>query len=243
MSWTNIAAMAAAAFMASLVECVEALTVVLAVGAVRGWRPALAGSAAALALLLLSVAVFGRSIAIVALPAVQFIIGVLLLLLGLRWLHKAILRSAGIVALRDEAAQYAAQSTLLRALAPPAARGWDAPAIGTAFKIVLLEGVEVVFIVLAVGANGRALWPAACGAVAALVAVIVLGACLHRPLRAIPENTLKFAVGIMLAAFGTFWVGEGLRIAWPGGDVSILALIAGYFLCARGLIAYRRRHR
>jgi len=227
--------------MACLVECVEALTVVLAVGAVRGWRPALMGAAAGLGLLLLSVAVFGRSVTRVPLPLVQFLIGILLLILGLRWLRKAILRSAGIIALRDEAAVYAAQSSALKANAPSPAGSWDRVATGTAFKIVMLEGIEVVFIVLAIAANGRLLWPAACGAVAALAAVMVLGVWLHRPLQAIPENSLKFAVGVMLAAFGTFWIGESLHLRWPGGDAAILALIAGYFLCAQVLVVLFRR--
>lgn len=243
MGWTHIGTTVLASFMACLVECVEALTVVLAVGAVRGWRPALLGTAAALGLLLLSVAVFGRSIADIPLVVVRFIIGTLLLLFGLRWLRKAILRSAGIIALHDEAAAYAAQSSLLQTTAHPAAGSWDRLAIGAAFKIVLLEGIEVVFIVLAMAANGGLLWPAALGALAALAAVVVLGVLLHRPLQSIPENSLKFAVGVMLAAFGTFWVGESLHLQWPGGDAAVLALLAGYLLCALGLVAICRSRR
>jgi len=243
MSWTQIGTTVLASFMACLVECVEALTVVLAVGAVRGWRPALLGTAAALGVLLSAVAVFGRSITVIPLAVVQFTVGTLLLLFGLRWLRKAILRSAGIIALHDEAATYAAQSTLLQTIARPAIGRWDSLATCAAFKIVMLEGIEVVFIVLAIAANGRLLWPATVGAVAALAAVLVLGAWLHRPLQSIPENALKFAVGVMVAAFGTFWVGESLHFAWPGGDAAVLALIAGYGLGARALVAICRSHR
>jgi len=243
MSWTQIGTTVLASFMACLVECVEALTVVLAVGAVRGWRPALLGSAAALGLLLSAVAVFGRSITAIPLAVVQFTVGTLLLLFGLRWLRKAILRSAGIIALHDEGATYAAQSTLLQAISLPSTSRWDSLGFGAAFKIVMLEGIEVVFIVLAIAANGRLLWPATLGAVTALATVLALGVWLHRPLQSIPENALKFAVGVMVAAFGTFWVGESLHLAWPGGDAAIPALIAAYLLCARVLVAVCRAHR
>ena len=240
MSWTQIGTTALASFMACLVECVEALTVVLAVGAVRGWRPALLGAAAALGLLLSAVAIFGRSVTHIPLAMVQFMVGTLLLLFGLSPLRKAVRRSAGIIALHDEAATYAAQSTLLETVERPVTGRWDSLGWGAAFKIVILEGMEVVFIVLAIAANGRLLWPATAGAIAALAAVLVLGVWLHRPLQSIPENALKFAVGVMVAAFGTFWVGESLHLAWPGGDAAIPVLVAGYLLCARALVAICR---
>jgi Ca2+/H+ antiporter, TMEM165/GDT1 family len=233
MPWAQIATTVLASFLACLVECVEALTVVLAVGAVRGWRPALIGAGSALALLLLAVAAFGTSMDQLPLAFMQMIIGALLLLLGLSWLRKAIMRSAGVRAMRDEGSVYAAQLARLQALERPSPGGWDRVAAATAFKIVMLEGFKVVFPVLAIGADSRLLRPAAAGALGALSLVSVLGFWLHRPLQRIPENTLKFAVGIMLAAFGTFWLVEGVGFAWPGGDVAVLGLLAGYFLAAR----------
>lgn len=221
-----------AAFLASIVEFVEALTVVLAVGAVRGWRSALAGAAGGLALLLVIAAVFGPLLTRIPLKDVQLVVGGLLLLFGLRWLRKAILRSAGVIPLHDEAAAYARETGTLEA-AGPAGGAWDAAAVATAFKITMLEGLEVVFIVIAVGAGGVGLLvPAGIGAVAALLLVIALGIALHRPLSMVPENTLKFSVGVLLAAFGTFWVGEGIGLAWPGSDWSILGLTLGFLLVA-----------
>lgn len=240
-SWTQFGTSALTSFMASLVEFVEALTVVLAVGMARGWRFALLGAGAALSVLLLLVFIGGGALAGIDLPLVQLIVGALVLLFGLRWLRKAILRSAGILPLHDEAAEYAEQSALLRQNPARAGAPWDAPAFAAAFKIVMLEGIEVVFIVIAIGANGRLLWPAAAGAVAALTVVAALGLVLHRPLSKIPENTLKFAVGVMLTAFGTYWVGEGLRWHWPGGDWTIPCLIGGYLLLALALVAAIRR--
>lgn len=218
-----------AAFLASLVEFVEALTVVLAVGAVRGWRFALTGAAAALVALGLLFSLFGRSLAALPLTAVHLLIGTLVLLLGLRWLRKAVLRAAAVIALHDEAVEFAAASAALRGGADHA--GWDGAAFAAAFKIVLLEGLEVAFIVVAIAANG-ALWPPLSGALAALAVVAALGVVLHRPLARVPENALKFAVGLVLAAFGTFWIGEGWRLRWPGGDLVLGALFAGYLATA-----------
>ncbi len=221
-----------AAFLASLVECVEALTVVLAVGTVRGWRGALAGSGAALGVLLLIVVVLGPALGRIPLHQIQLAVGALLLLFGMRWLRKAILRSAGVIPLHDEEAAYA-KETLSLQRATQADRGWDAVAVATAFKITMLEGVEVVFIVIAVGAGGAGLLiPASIGAAAALILVVILGVLVHKPLSMIPENTLKFAVGVLLTAFGTFWVGEGIGLVWPGQDWSILGLVAGYLTVA-----------
>jgi len=205
----------ASAFLASLVEAVEALTIVLAVGTVRGWRPALAGTLAGLAFLALLVLAFGPLIARMPIHYMQLAVGVLLLLFGMRWLRKAILRAAGVIALHDEAEAFAEESAALRAAHGPR-RGWDAIAVITAFKAVVLEGLEVVFIVLAVGAAGDLLGPASLGALAACALVVIVGCAVHRPLARIPENTLKFAVGVLLSAFGAFWVGEGLGFHWPG---------------------------
>lgn len=220
-----------ASFLASLVECVEALTVILAVGSVRGWRSALVGSVAAIGILLLLIASLGRALTLVPLHALQGVVGGLLLLFGLRWLRKAILRSAGQIPLHDEDAAFAKNSASMRNL--PGAARWDRVAFAAAFQIVMLEGTEVVFIVVAIGAGGAGLLlPASLGALAALVVVAAFGFALHRPLANVPENKLKFVVGVLLSAFGTFWVGEGARMMWPGGDWSIAGLVLGYFLIA-----------
>src|SRR5215469_14886967 len=183
----------AASFLASLVECVEALTVVLAVGAVRGWQPALTGTGMAGVLLALLVAIFGPGLSLIPLALLQIAIGILLLLFGMRWLRKAVLRAGGIIALRDEAANYASETETLRKEAGKV-RGWDPIGVATSFKAVTLEGVEVVFIVIAVGAVGGGLVPATVGALAAAMLVAAIGLLLHRPLARVPENALKFAV-------------------------------------------------
>ena len=231
MNWTHAGPSVLAAFLASLVEFVEALTVVLAVATVRGWRPALAGSGLGLAVLLALVAGLGPALARIPIATVQLVVGTLLLLFGLRWLRKAILRAAGVIPLHDESAAFANETDTLRRLGGHRT-GWDKVAVAASFKIVMLEGIEVVFIVIAIGAVGDLLLPASIGAAAALLLVIALGLALHRPLARIPENALKFAVGVLLAAFGTFWVGEGIGAEWPGADWSILALILGYLSVA-----------
>ncbi len=237
-AWPSIAA----AFLASLVECVEALTVVLAVGTMRGWRGALIGSGAALIALAVIVVVFGRALTLIPLAVVQLGVGTLLLLFGMRWLRKAILRSAQVIPLHDEEAAYAKETESLRRIGG-GRTGWDTVAVASAFKITMLEGLEVVFIVIAVGAGGSGLLiPASLGALAALVVVVLLGLIVHRPLASIPENTLKFLVGVLLSAFGTFWVGEGMGFAWPGEDWSILALIGGFLVIARLTVPWCRLH-
>ena len=155
---------------------------------------------------------------------------------GLRWLRKAVLRAAGGLALHDEDAAYASEADALRADAPPR-RGLDKIAFLATFKSVVLEGLEVVFIVLAIGASGRLLAPAVAGAALALALVVALGLLLHRPLSLVPENTLKFCVGAMLSAFGTFWVGEGLGLDWTGGDRALLALIGLFVLAPLLMVA------
>ena len=224
-----------ASFMASLIEFVEALTVVLAVGTVRGWRAAIAGSVSALIVLCVLVAVFGQSLSVIPLPVVQLVVGSLLLLFGLRWLRKAILRSAGLIPLHNEIAAYAEETALMRQNMLANVH-WDKTAFLAAFKIVMLEGIEVVFIVIAIGASGQLILPATLGAIAALVLVVLLGLWLHRPLANVPENALKFGVGVLLTAFGTFWVGEGVHLVWPGADWAILSLIFGYFVIAHLLV-------
>ena len=225
--WIHVGPAVLASFLASSVEFVEALTVILAVGSVRGWRDVLAGTGAALALLLAIVAVLGSALAHIPLDAIQLVVGTLLLLFGMRWLRKAVLRAAGIIPLHDEAAAYAKQIQTMRG--QEAAQGWDAVAFLAAFQITMLEGTEVVFIVIAVGAGGAGLiLPASLGALAALLLVAVLGLLLHRPLARVPENSLKLVVGVLLSAFGTFWVGEGIGVEWPGADWSIPALVLGF---------------
>jgi uncharacterized membrane protein len=227
-----------ASFLASLVEFVEALTVLLAVGSVRGWRWPLAGAGAALLVLLALALCFGRAVMLVPLDLLRLGVGTLLLLFGLRWLRKAILRAAGIIPLHDEDQAFAREAAAMRRRGASAG-GWDAVAFGTCFEIVMLEGLEVLFIVIAVGAGGFLL-PAGIGALAALGVVSMLGVMLHRPLARIPENPLKFTVGVILSAFGTFWVGEGLGIHWPGGDGSVVWLVGGFLaVAATGLCLVR----
>ena len=201
---TTIVSVAGAAFAASFVEAVEALTIVLAVGLARGWRPALTGAAAALAALTLIVAALGPLMGRVPIRALQGAVGVLLLLFGLRWLRKAILRTIGIVALHDEDAAFARETRELTEAERRQAKGLDWIAGVTSFKAVLLEGIEVVFIVIAVGAGRGLIGLASVGALAACVAVTAIGAAIHRPLASVPENALKFVVGVMLSAFGLF---------------------------------------
>ena len=230
-AWAHAGPTILAAFLASIVEFVEALTVVLAVGSVRGWRDTALGAGSALGVLVLLIAVLGPALTMVPLGLIQLVVGGLLLLFGLRWLRKAVLRSAGVIALRDEAAAYGKQVEAMRRQGE--AVGWDRVAFGAAFQIVMLEGTEVVFIVVAVGAGGSGLLlPAALGAFAALALVAAVGVAVHRPLARVPENALKFAVGVLLSAFGSFWAGEAIGVAWPGADWSILGLVAGYLAAA-----------
>jgi uncharacterized membrane protein len=207
-------------FLASAVEWVEAFTIVLAVGLFRGWRAALTGTAFAAVALAAIVIALGAAIDSFPIADAQVVVGVFLLLFGLRWLHKAILRAAGLKALHDEAEEFAATQAKLSTR-----EHWVA--VSTAFNGVLLEGVEVVLIVIALGGVGHRLG-AAVGAVAALAAVLVLGVALRAPLTKVPENLMKASVGVMLSAFGTFFAGEGIGVAWWHSDVSILLLVALY---------------
>jgi uncharacterized membrane protein len=226
-----------AAFLASLVEAVEALTIVLAAATVRGWRPAGLGALAGLALLVLIVVGLGPLLDRVPLDVLQLAIGVLLLLFGLRWLRKAILRAAGALPLHDEAASFAAGTAGMREQARHQAARLDWLASLLSFKAVVLEGLEVVFVVIATGAGRGLIVPAGASALAACLLVAIVGLVIHRPLARIPENTLKFAVGVMLSAFGLFWTGESLGVGWPGGDAAILAFIALFLAVALALVA------
>ena len=230
-----------AAFLASLVEAVEALTIVLAVAIVRGWRPAGLGALAGLAVLVLIVAALGPLLGHVPLRLLQFVIGVLLLMFGMRWLRKAILRAAGVIPLHDEAMTFAAETAELRERARRNEARLDWIGSLTTFKAVLLEGLEVVFIVIALGAGRGMLVAASAGAVAACLAAALIGLIVHRPLARVPENTLKFAVGIMLSAFGVFWTGEGLGVAWPGSDLAIIGFAAIFLAVSAAAVALVRR--
>jgi uncharacterized membrane protein len=240
-SWAHIGPAMTAAFLASLVEAVEALTIVLAVATVRGWRPAGLGAFAGLVLLILIVVALGPLLDRVPLHLLQLAIGILLLLFGMRWLRKAILRSAGVIPLHDEAMAFATETAALREQANRHETRLDLLAALASFKAVLLEGIEVVFIVIAVGAGRGLLFPASAGALAACLLVAGIGFVLHRPLARVPENTLKFAVGVMLSAFGIFWTGEGLGVAWPGADLAIVAFAALFLAVGLAAAALARR--
>jgi uncharacterized membrane protein len=239
--WSLIWPAMTAAFLASLVEAVEALTIVLAVATVRGWRPAGLGALAGLMVLALIVAALGPVLDRVPLHLLQLVIGILLLLFGMRWLRKAILRAAGVIPLHDEATTFAAETAELREQARRNEARLDWLAALASFKAVLLEGLEVVFIVIALSAGRGMLLPASAGALAACLLVIGVGFIVHRPLARVPENTLKFAVGVMLSAFGVFWTGEGLGVAWPGSDLAIVAFAAMFLAVSAAAVVLARR--
>lgn len=235
--WSTAGPAVGAAFLASIVEVVEAFTIVLVVATLRGWKPAAKGTAAALFVLTAIVVVLGPLLDQVPLNVLQLLIGVLLLLFGIGWLRKASLRAGGVIPLHDETAIFARETAELSVEVNRQKTSQDWIAGIAAFKAVLLEGLEVIFIVIAVGSGRGLLWPASLGALAACVLVLLAGIIAHRPLARVPENTLKFSVGVMLSAFGVFWTGEGLGVDWPGHDMALL-VIAVLFLLA-GLIAAR----
>jgi uncharacterized membrane protein len=231
-NWIHSGTSVTAAFLGSVVECVEAATIVLAVGTVRGWRSALVGTAGGLGALSALVVVLGPALEVIPLTGLQLVIGALLLMFGLSWLRKAVLRAAGVMALHDEGRAFASTTAALAKDGDAASRRWDTVAIITTFKAVVLEGLEVVFIVLSVGAARHMILPASLGAAAAGIAVALAVLVLRRPLASVPENTLKFSVGVLLASFGAFWIGEGLGVHWPGADLSILGLAGGFVIAA-----------
>jgi uncharacterized membrane protein len=217
------------AFLASIVEFVEALTIVLAVGVTRQWRSTLIGVAAAVVVLVLLTAVFGSAIVFfVPIDTLRLVVGGFLVIYGLQWLVKAILRAAGAKAKHDEASIYQAEIVAMREEPPVPPTGMDWISFTVAFKGVLLEGLEVAFIVVTFGASAGQLGPAAAGAAVAGVLVILVGIAVHRPLTRVPENGLKFVVGLMLTTFGTFWAGEGIGIEWVASDATLVALFAIY---------------
>jgi len=228
-----------AAFLASTVEMVEALTIVLAVGVTRGWRSAGWGVAAAFGALAVIVVGLGPALANLPIDSLRLVVGTVLLVFGLQWLRKAILRASGLKALHDEEAIYAAEVALLRAKGERPAHDWYAFTV--AFKGVFLEGLEVAFIVVTFGGAQRNVGVAAIGALVAFVVVLIAGVIAHAPLTRVPENTLKFGVGVMLTSFGIFWSAEGAGVSWPGADASLLGLIGFMVLVSLGLVEILRR--
>ncbi len=226
------------AFLASLVEFVEAVTIVLAVGVTRQWRSTLIGIGAAVAILFVLVIVFGAAIAtFIPIGLLRLIVGGFLVIYGLQWLTKAILRAGGAKAKHDEDAIYTREIAALREEPPVPASGMDWISFTVAFKGVLLEGLEVAFIVVTFGASAGMLGAATLGAALAGVLVLIVAAFVRGPLARVPENGLKFVVGVMLVSFGTFWSGEGVGVDWPGEDATILLILAGYL--ALSLLAVR----
>jgi uncharacterized membrane protein len=214
-----------AAFVASAVEMVEALTIVLAVGVTRGWRSTFYGVAAAAAALALVIAALGPALQQVPIDALRLLVGFLLLAFGLQWLRKAILRASGFKALHDEDEIFGRERQEAGQARRDVRWGLDWYSFVLSFKGVFLEGLEVAFIVITLGANQGATAVAAAGAVAAFLVVVAAGAAVRHPLSRVPENTLKLVVGVMLTSFGTFWAGEGVGIDWPGSDAALAALV------------------
>jgi uncharacterized membrane protein len=231
------------AFLASAVEMAEALTIVLAAGLTRGWRSSLTGVAAATVALAAVVAALGPALTVVPLNALRLVVGALLLVFGLQWLRKAILRASGFKALHDEDAIFARELREAESVPREERAGLDWYGFTLSFKGVFLEGLEVAFIVLTFGSTQGSIPLAAVGAAAAIVLVAGAGVAARAPLARVPENTMKFAVGIMLTTFGVFWSAEGAGAHWPGGDAAILAVLAGVLLWSAFLVAVlRRRH-
>ncbi len=240
---------ATAAFLASTVEFVEAFTIVLVVGVTINWRSSFLGAALAALTLAVLVAIFGVTLVkFIPLSALRLIVGIILVMFGMKWMKKALLRYSGRKALHDEEAIYEEEQRALKARGVVIPQKIDGFGVATSFKSVLLEGLEVAFIVVTFGLTGSShaanksssLVSAVIGAVVAGLLVVALGALVRAPLTRIPENTLKFVVGIMLTSFGTFWGGEGLGIDWPRQDLFLLPLIAIYLLASYGAIQWLR---
>jgi uncharacterized membrane protein len=231
------------AFLASAVEMVEALTIVLGVGIVRGWRSPLVGTAAATLVLAVLVAALGPALSVVPIKALRLVVGALLLAFGLQWLRKAILRSSGYIALHDEDEAYRREREQAAAAGTEIKAGLDWYAFTVAFKGVLLEGLEVVFIVISFGSAQGKLGLASAGAAAAFVVVVTAGLLIRGPLQRVPENTIKFVVGLALTSFGCFWGAEGVGVKWPGDDLSLLGVIAFMGMLSFVLVRVLRRQR
>jgi uncharacterized membrane protein len=229
-------------FLAASVEAVEATTIVLAAGVARSWRSSLTGAGVAVGGLAAVVAALGPAVSRIPLTWLRLVIGAALLLYGVKWLRKAILRAGGYLRLRDEAAAY--QKELAAAATMTRVRRWgveDWGAFRLSFNGVLLEGLEIVVIVLTFGANDHDTPLAGLAAVAAVVVVAIAGFAIRAPLTKVPENTMKFVVGIMLTSFGTFWALEGLHVHWPGDDKALLVVIPAVTALALGCVAILRQ--
>jgi uncharacterized membrane protein len=230
-------------FLASAVEMVEALTIVLGVGVVRGWRSPLIGVAAAAAVLLALIALIGPALGSVPIDTLRLVVGALLLVFGLQWLRKAILRASGYKALHDEDEAFREERARAAAAGEERRAGLDWYSFTVAFKGVLLEGLEVVFIVISFGAAQDRLGPAVVGAIAAVVLVVLAGVLVRGPLERVPENAVKFTVGLLLTGFGCFWAAEGVGVEWPGDELSLLGVIAFFGVVSLGLVRVLRRRR
>ena len=232
--------LALSVFLACAVEAVEALTIVLAVGTTRSWRSTGAGVGAALVALAAVTAALGPALTALPIGVLRVVVGGLLLIFGLQWLRKAILRASGLKALHDEEEIFEREAHTARAAGAVGA-GLDPYSFTIAFKGVLLEGLEVVFIVLTFGANQHHVAIAAAAAGIAVVLVVLAGVVVHAPLARVPENTLKFGVGVMLTSFGMFWGGEGAGARWPGSDGALLVIIPAVVALAVSIVFLLRR--
>jgi uncharacterized membrane protein len=233
----------ASAFLASAVEFVEALTIVLAAGVSRGWRSALAGLGAATLVLAVIIAALGPALTRVPISALRVVVGALLLTFGMQWLRKAILRASGFKPLHDEEEIYTRELAEARAAGSEQRAGIDWYGFTLAFKGVLLEGLEVAFIVVTFGSTQGNVGLAALGAAAALVLVVIVGVFVRAPLTRVPENTLKFAVGTLLTTFGIFWSTEGVGANWPGDDAALPFVLVFVLLLSLSAVATLRRRR
>lgn len=232
-----------ATFLASAVEGVEAVTIVLAAGITRGWRSAFVGVGAALVVLAVVTAILGPALTIIPIDSLRLVVGGLLLVFGLQWLRKAILRASGYKALHDEAAIYERSISHAQTQGDTRRLGLDWYSFTLSFKGVLLEGLEVIFIVITFGATSHQVGLAALGAAAALVLVVLGAVVVHQPLTRVPENTLKFGVGLLLSSFGVFWAAEGAGVSWPGSDLAILGILAVLALVSFAYVTLLRRRR
>jgi uncharacterized membrane protein len=232
-----------ATFLASAVEAVEALTIVLAVGVVRGWRSTLLGVGGAAVVLAAIVASLGPALQHIPIDTLRVVVGALLLAFGVQWLRKAVLRAAGYKPLHDEAAAFARERADAGSAPAAGSSRVDWYAFTVSFKGVLLEGLEVAFIVISFGSTDGRLGLATGAAVAAVVVVVAVGLLVRGPLERVPENSLKFVVGLLLSSFGVFWSGEGLGVEWPGSDLAILGILAFLGLVSYVLVRELRRRR
>ena len=228
-------------FVACVVESVEALTIVMATGITREWKSTFQGMGAALVVLAVVTAAIGPAISLLPLTGLRLVIGALLAIFGLQWLRKAVLRATGFKSLHDEASAYLREVTAAREAATESRRGVsDWYSFTLAFKGVLLEGLEVVFIVITFGDNQKSIGAAVIGAAAAVVVVTLAGVAVKAPLTKVPENWMKFAVGVMLSSFGTFWGAEGAGVNWPGNDAALLVLVPVVALVAAACVFWLR---